>query len=66
MLAHALAHFERVIFQVGEDNVISRKAMANLGGVLTERVRTFERAGAMVRHVIYEITREGFAGGPLG
>lgn len=65
MLAHALAHYERAIFQVGEDNVISRKAMENIGGVLTDRSRTYERAGAMVRHVIYEITRQGFAGGPL-
>lgn len=65
MLAHALAHFDRVIFQVGEDNVISRRAMANIGGVLTDRTREFERAGVMVRHVIYEITRDSFASGPL-
>lgn len=62
MLAHALAHYERVIFQVGADNVISRKAMENIGGVLTDRTRSFERSGVMVEHVIYEITREGFAG----
>ncbi|HUD30987.1 MAG TPA: GNAT family N-acetyltransferase [Novosphingobium sp.] len=65
MLAHALAHFERVTFQVGADNVISRKAMANIGGVLTDRTRCHERGGAMVEHVIYEITRESFAKGPL-
>ncbi len=61
MLAHALEHYERAIFQVGEDNVISRKAMENIGGILTDRTRTFERGGGvMVRHVVYEITREGF------
>lgn len=65
MLAYALAHFQRAIFQVGEDNEISRRAMANIGGVLTGRTRIFERAGTMTRHVIYEITREGFAQGPL-
>jgi RimJ/RimL family protein N-acetyltransferase len=65
MLVHALAHFERVIFQVGEDNAISRKAMEKIGGALTGRTRTFERSGVMVRHVIYEITRESFARGPL-
>lgn len=65
MLAYALDHFERVIFQVGEDNVVSRKAMANIGGVLTDRTRSFERGGVMVEHVIFEITRESFAMGPL-
>ena len=65
MLAHALAHHGRVIFQVGEGNVISRRAMENIGGVLTDRIRTFQRGGVPVRHVIYEVTRAGFAGGPL-
>ncbi|MEE4452841.1 GNAT family protein [Novosphingobium resinovorum] len=66
MLAHALAHFERVIFQVGADNRISRKAMGNIGGRLVEgRSRSYERCGVMVEHVIFEITRESFAGGPL-
>lgn len=65
MLAHALAHFEQVIFQVGADNVVSRKAMANIGGLLTDRTRSFERGGAMVEHVIFAITRESFATGPL-
>ena len=65
MLVHALRHFERAIFQVGEDNLISRRAMENIGGVLTNRTRTFERAGVMVRHVIYEITRDTFANTPL-
>jgi RimJ/RimL family protein N-acetyltransferase len=65
MIAQALTHYERVIFQVGADNVVSRKAMANIGGVLTDRTRSYERAGVMVEHVIYEITRESFAGGPL-
>ncbi|MDE8653141.1 GNAT family N-acetyltransferase [Novosphingobium album (ex Liu et al. 2023)] len=65
MLAHALAHYRRVIFQVGADNVISRKAMANIGGELTDRARRYERCGVMVDHVIYAITRESFAAGPL-
>lgn len=65
MIAHALEHYTSVIFQVGEDNVVSRKAMANIGGVLTDRVASHERGGVMVRHVIYAITRESFAHGPL-
>jgi len=65
MLEHALSHYSRAIFQVGEDNVVSRRAMENIGGTLTARTRDIERSGTMVRHVIYEITREGLASGPL-
>lgn len=66
MLAHALQAVERVEFRVGESNVISRRAMANIGGVLTEREDITVRAGVPHRHVIYEIDRAGFAAGPLG
>lgn len=66
MLAHALSYFDRAVFQVGEDNIVSRKAMAHIGGVLVPgRIREYERGGAVVRHVVYEITRGGFATGPL-
>jgi RimJ/RimL family protein N-acetyltransferase len=66
MIAHALAHFERVIFQVGADNVISRRAMENIGGMLVPGPGpVYERCGVMVAHVIFEITRESFASGPL-
>lgn len=66
MLVHALAHYPRVVFQVGADNVISRRAMANIGGVLVPGLNpVFERGGVMVEHVVFEITRDGFASGPL-
>lgn len=65
MLEHALAQVERVIFRVGSDNVISRKAMANIGARLTELTFVEERAGRPVEHLVYEITREDFASGPL-
>jgi RimJ/RimL family protein N-acetyltransferase len=66
MLAHALAHFGRVTFQVGADNVISRRAMANIGGILVAGPGpVYERCGVMVEHVVFEITRESFAQGPL-
>lgn len=66
MIAHALAHYERVEFQVGADNVISRGAMKNIGGRLVPGVgATYERCGVMVEHVVFEITRESFACGPL-
>lgn len=66
MIGHALAHFERAIFQVGADNVISRRAMANIGGTLIPGLAPMhERCGIMVEHVVFEITRNSFATGPL-
>jgi RimJ/RimL family protein N-acetyltransferase len=65
MLAHAFEWVERVIFRVGADNVISRKATANIGGRLTGETFIAERAGRPVEHVVFEITREDFANGPL-
>lgn len=65
MLAHALKFVERVEFRVGETNIISRKAMDHIGGILTEREDVTVLAGVPQRHVIYEITRASFAAGPL-
>lgn len=65
MLAHALGFVERVKFRVGEDNLRSRRAMEKIGGRLTDETSVTEIAGRAVQHVIYEITRESFAAGPL-
>lgn len=65
MLAHALQHFDRVIFLVGQDNLRSRRAMEKIGGRLTERLFRSELKGAVVTHVIYAIDRQGFENGPL-
>lgn len=65
MLEHAFRFVERVDFRVGEDNVRSRAAMTKIGGRLSERTSVAEMAGGPVRHVIFEITRESFAIGPL-
>jgi RimJ/RimL family protein N-acetyltransferase len=65
MLAHALRYVERVLFRVGENNVVSRGAMKNIGGRLTDRTDITILAGEPVVHVVYEIDRAGFAGGPL-
>ena len=65
MLEHAFRFVDRVLFRVGADNVISRKAMANIGGRLTGETFVVERAGRPVDHVIFEITRASFAKGPL-
>lgn len=65
MIGYALAHFDRVIFLVGENNIRSRRAMAKIGGVLTPRIDEAEMAGKRVRHVVYAIDRAGFEAGPL-
>ena len=40
MLAHALRYVERATFRVGQDNVISRGAMANIGGPRAKTIRS--------------------------
>lgn len=65
MLAHALASVPRVLFCVGEANWRSRKAMEKIGGHLTDMFEEVERAGQLIRHVVFEITRDSFANGPL-
>jgi len=65
MLEHAFQSVARVLFRVGVDNVISRRAMEKIGGRLTGETFTAERGGRPVEHVVYEITRESFAAGLL-
>jgi RimJ/RimL family protein N-acetyltransferase len=65
MLEYAFRFVGRVVFRVGGDNLISRGAMKNIGGRLTGETFIAERAARPVEHVVYEITRADFAGGPL-
>lgn len=65
MLAHALRFVERVRFRVGEANWRSRRAMEKIGGRLTGEHDLVETASGPIVHVVYEITRESFAEGPL-
>ena len=65
MLAHALQSVARVDFRVGAANLRSRRAMEKIGGHLSDRAEQVEMAEAIVEHVIYEISRESFASGPL-
>ncbi|MBC7506540.1 MAG: GNAT family N-acetyltransferase [Sandarakinorhabdus sp.] len=65
MIAHAVQHFDRVIFLIGESNIRSRRALEKIGGTLTDREDVTILAGVAVRHVIYAIDRESFATGPL-
>ena len=66
MLAHALGEVARVDFRVGENNLRSRRAMEKIGGRLTDRDGgVVETVSGPTPHVVYEITRESFAAGPL-
>ena len=65
MLTHALQFVERVDFRIGETNLRSRAALEKIGGTLSDRVELAETTAGMVRHVVYEITRQSFASGPL-
>ena len=66
MLSHALKAFPRVLFRIGDTNWRSRKAMEKIGGKLVEgMLEKGEYKGEQVTHVVYEITRDVFAKGPL-
>jgi RimJ/RimL family protein N-acetyltransferase len=66
MLAHAFQFVDRVEFRVGECNLRSQRAMAKIGGRLTDRFDMVDLpGGGSMPHVIFEITRDSFASGPL-
>jgi N-acetyltransferase len=66
MLAHAFdTGYEAAIFLVGTTNLRSRRAMEKIGGVLTSHRPSVVREGKTIEHVIYAITRDDFASGPL-
>jgi N-acetyltransferase len=66
MLAEAFrVGFDTAIFLVGETNLRSCRAMEKIGGVLTDRRQAWDMAGVQVDHLIYAITRDAFARGPL-
>lgn len=58
MIAHALTHFDRAVFYVGEGNIRSRRAMEKIGGVLLlQRRPMFAMAGVPTPHVVYAVDR---------
>jgi RimJ/RimL family protein N-acetyltransferase len=66
MLAHAFRFVERVTFMVGADNQRSRRAMAKIGGRLTDYRKVRWTAGLEVPQVCFEITRDSLSAGPSG
>ena len=65
MLAHALAQVSVVEFRVGDTNYRSRNALEAIGAERTRRYEVDRYQGKRVVHLVYEITRESFASGPL-
>lgn len=65
MVGHALQSVERVDFRVGEANWRSRIALENIGARQTRRTELSKHQGKRVLHLVYAITREDFASGPL-
>ena len=66
MLEHAMASVRRVLFRVGEENRRSREAVEGLGARLTTLREELDYKGRAERNVVYEMTRELLASGPLG
>jgi RimJ/RimL family protein N-acetyltransferase len=62
MLEHAFQFVDRVIFVVGVDNVRSRKAMLNIGGVLTDRRVAQALPAVRSESVIFEIAKDRWSG----
>lgn len=65
MLAHAFAHVALVEFRVGDTNYRSRNALEAIGAERSARYELEKYQGKRVVHLVYEITRESFASGPL-
>jgi len=65
MVGHALESVERVDFRVGEANWRSRIALEKIGAQQTRRTELSRHQGKRVLHLVYAITREDFATGPL-
>ncbi len=61
MLEHAFKTVERVVFMIGAQNLRSRRAVEKIGGV---HVGSDTDAKGRQR-VVYELTRQAFAAGPL-
>jgi RimJ/RimL family protein N-acetyltransferase len=57
MLAHAFQFVDSVIFEVGVNNIRSRKAMEKIGGVLTDRREQRLLHGKLIDHVVYQIKK---------
>ena len=65
LIAHALGAVQTVEFWAGQGNLRSRRALEKIGAVLNDRIELVEIAGQTVPHLVFAVTRESFAAGPL-
>ena len=65
LIAHALGAVQTAEFWAGQENLRSRRALEKIGAVLVDRIEPVEIAGRTVPHVVFAVTRESFAAGPL-
>ena len=65
LITHALGAVWTVEFWAGQGNLRSRRALEKIGAVLVNRIELVEIAGRIVPHVVFAVTRESFAAGPL-
>ncbi len=66
MLNHAFERADEVRFKVGETNYRSQIALENIGAERTRETELSKYQGKRVLHLVFRITREQFASGPLG
>jgi RimJ/RimL family protein N-acetyltransferase len=57
MLDHAFRFVDRVVFEVGENNLRSRKAMANIGARVIESMQIASRDGTMLPYLLFGIDK---------
>lgn len=63
MLDHAFTCVENVVFLIAPTNVRSQKAVAKIGGVMTERRTRTSPTGALVEHVVYQVRKPAISSG---
>lgn len=63
MLDHAFMFVEHVVFLIAPTNVRSQKAVAKIGGVMTERRTRTTPAGALVERLVYQVRKSADSSG---
>lgn len=62
MLSHAFTFVDTVIFDVGSENRRSRKALENIGAVLTRQDEKLDRQGKKLVAMTYSLKKNDFRG----
>jgi RimJ/RimL family protein N-acetyltransferase len=59
MINHAFRFVDRVVFQIGENNIRSKRAIQKIGATFLRRAKLPMRDGDMTPHLVFGITRSG-------